>query len=338
MRRFFKYLLLFSAPIVILALIYIWVDPFKVIYHYDPFYTGKEYVGINRAYGSTMTYLNQREKYHYNSFIFGNSRSLFYQTDEWMKYLPEESSCFHFDASSGYIKGIRDKVKFIDKQGDTIKNALIVVDNQILSSKGYDGFLYISPPIIDDDKTEVGFQIANFQAFLNPQFIVAMTDYSFFHEIRPYMKNLIVNKSNIDYLPIPNEERSRLSEEKISKGIFYDEIKMKVFKDAQFPDSIYPDSIKPDYIGYLRDIKDIFNRHKTNYRIVISPIYDQIKINPVAFQQLCDIFNNNMVFDFSGVNKWTKDYHNYYEESHYRPHVAAEILNIIYSENRDKTN
>ena len=36
------------------------------------------------------------------------------------------------------------------------------------------------------------------------------------------------------------------------------------------------------------------------------------------------------VFDFSGINFITNDYHNYYENSHYRPHVADYIMKEIY--------
>ena len=46
------------------------------------------------------------------------------------------------------------------------------------------------------------------------------------------------------------------------------------------------------------------------------------------------IFGDDCVFNFSGINKWTTDYHNYYEVSHYRPHVASEIMDSIYSGKR----
>jgi hypothetical protein len=45
---------------------------------------------------------------------------------------------------------------------------------------------------------------------------------------------------------------------------------------------------------------------------------------------LSGIFGTERVFDFSGVNEFTTDFRNYYEESHYRPQVAREILKRIY--------
>jgi len=36
------------------------------------------------------------------------------------------------------------------------------------------------------------------------------------------------------------------------------------------------------------------------------------------------------VYDFSGKNKLTTPIGNYYETSHYRPHVANKIMELIY--------
>lgn len=71
--------------------------------------------------------------------------------------------------------------------------------------------------------------------------------------------------------------------------------------------------------------------HHTVYKVVINPLYDQNKINSRDLATLKDIFGSDNVYDFSGVNWITSDYHNYYEESHYRPHVAKWILGKIYN-------
>ena len=36
------------------------------------------------------------------------------------------------------------------------------------------------------------------------------------------------------------------------------------------------------------------------------------------------------VYDFSGINEFTKDYHNYYESGHYRPSLGNKLLERIY--------
>ena len=91
-------------------------------------------------------------------------------------------------------------------------------------------------------------------------------------------------------------------------------------------------SQEKEKVNSLKGIRELFDKHHTNYRIVVSPLYDQIKLNPKDYKILCEIFGSQYVYDFSGVNNWTEDYHNYYEPSHYLPSVASEIMKQIYSE------
>ena len=64
---------------------------------------------------------------------------------------------------------------------------------------------------------------------------------------------------------------------------------------------------------------------------MISPLYNKMKLHNEDLEYLKKVFGETNVFDFSGINKFTNDYRNYYESSHYRPHVAREILKIVYN-------
>ncbi len=61
-------------------------------------------------------------------------------------------------------------------------------------------------------------------------------------------------------------------------------------------------------------------------------MYDQIPLEKEQLNLLYDIFGKENVYDFSGKNEFTESVFNYYENSHYRPHVAAEIMDIIYED------
>ena len=331
MKNFLFKIFAFCIPLIAVVVAYVATDVFKVIYHYDPFYVDSYPVNLNRAYGSTMTYINQNPKYHYNSFIFGNSRSLFYEIDTWKKYLPEGSSCMHFDESFGSISGLYEKVSFIDRQGGDLDNALLVLDPALLSSLEInEGYLFIAPPILKNNENWVSFHFQNFMAFLNPKFLFALVDYKMFGKFRPYM-HLLLNDNRSTYIPEYNEFQKTYAEDAISNGTYYDEARLKFFYDVQHPEANSPELLTLEGIKYLRSIKGIFDKHNTSYKIVISPIYDQIKLKRDTYYTLCDIFEEKNIYDFSGVNKWNKDYHNYYEASHYRPNVSAEIMDIIYS-------
>jgi hypothetical protein len=81
----------------------------------------------------------------------------------------------------------------------------------------------------------------------------------------------------------------------------------------------------------LSNIKSIANKHHTQLKVVISPLYDQKKLNTDDLKFLQQVFGNSNVFDFSGINSITNDYRNYYENSHYRPSVTKEILKVVYA-------
>ena len=332
MKRFFRFCLLLCLPLLILVLIYVMIDPFKVIWHYDVYYQSNDVVGLNRGYVSAMHYSNHQKDYNYDSFIFGNSRSFAYHGEEWKKYIPESSVCYQFNASGGSVGELLGEVKFINKNG-TLKNALLILDRELLSRTEMGGILFAMPPILKNGKGSLRFQIEYFNAFYSIGFLKAYIDYKISNIYKPYMGSFIINnKTNLDYDLTNNELFWDKQEQMIAEGNYYTAERVKVFDDAQFPGKVSEIALNNERIEMLREIKNIFDAQRTDYRIVISPIFDQIKINPSDLQCLNDIFGQNYVFDFSGVNKWTADYHNYYENSHYRTCVANEIMQIVYLE------
>lgn len=336
MKGFLKLVGIFLIPFAVLVAIYFYTDIFKVTRHYEQYYTDTDYIGYNRAYVSTMTYLNQRQKYHYDSFIFGNSRSAFYEVKDWQKYLPEGSSCFHFDASSGSVKGVHDKVLFIDRQGDTIKNAMLVIDYELLSRKEItEGHTHMSPPILDHNKNFMAFHAAQVEAFMQPQFLYAVADYNISHKFKSYMKEYLSLADTLNkYDQKINERRFVAIEKQIKDSTYFKKKEvLKKFKNRQKPGTFSQGTLDDERRQLLQDIREVFDKHHTNYQVILGPQYDQIKINKEVLSDLYNIFGKERVHDFTGVNKWNQDFHNYYENSHYRPHVAAEVMKITYQGN-----
>jgi hypothetical protein len=81
----------------------------------------------------------------------------------------------------------------------------------------------------------------------------------------------------------------------------------------------------------LEKIKEVLAEDHTNYKIVISPLYDQLKLNTNDLNYLYLEFGRQNVYDFSGINDITRDKYTYYENSHYRPFIASRIMDSIYS-------
>jgi hypothetical protein len=109
--------------------------------------------------------------------------------------------------------------------------------------------------------------------------------------------------------------------------------KKDIFYKRNIPLNYYPQVILKKQKKILMDIKSIIYNYDCNLKIVISPLYNQKKLNPNDIKFIERLFNPNNVYDFSGKNKFTEDYTNYYETSHYRPIVADEIMKIVYSRN-----
>lgn len=314
---------------------YVVLDPFMVLRSYDSFYNTE--VGLNKDYISTTIFDRHYQNEHYDSFIFGNSRSMFYQISDWKNHLHGEHKCYHFDASGESLYALAQKVKYIDCKGANIENVLLVIDHStLIQDQPRGGHMNIISPQLVNYKNLMAFHAEFIKAFMSFKFLYAYFDYKISGQVKPYMTedNLIGNtESEADVLT--NEVRFPSSEALISKGLFYTEEKRKLFFKRDSIPNFSPPAIASNQKILLQEIAGIFKRHKTNCKIIISPLYDQIKLNRSDLDFLKVTFGGGQVFDFSGVNKFTNDYTNYYETSHYRPHVAREIMNIVYGDTLD---
>ncbi len=332
MIRFCKLCFYFSIPFLILLVSYIYFDPFKVIKKYDNYYIEGDGGAVNRNYVSTMNYLNKKDTYHYDSFIFGNSRSLFFFISDWKKYISPKSICYHFSESGGSINGLYYKIKLIDESNEIIKNALLVVDYDLLSRLERDGALFIMPPILNNNQNLSKFHLEHFIQWVNVSFLFSWFDYHITGKYKKYMEDYISKGTNYKYYnPITNEEPRTTEDNQILAGTYFDVEHIEQFRGQQNPSVSPPVIDEKEGIKSLIKIRKVFNKHHTNYRIIVSPLYNQIKRNPKDYKTLCRIFGSQYVYDFSGVNNWTMDYHNYYEPSHYLPSTANEIMKKTYS-------
>lgn len=333
MKRFISKLLIFSIPGWVLIILFFILDPFMIIYNYNNYYKQQKIpVYLNRDHVSTRTYIQNREIYHYNSFIFGNSRSLVYHVEDWEPLLSGNNSCYHFDASAETLYGIQKKINLIDQLGDSLKNVLLILDTSLLQldqAFRYSHLFYPSP-ILENNKHIMEFYWVHFMAYCNPKIAYAIFDYTLSGEIKDYMiKNSLIKDLNITYLQKYNEIRYDSIENEIKKGNYYTLKQRSVFKNKQKP-SVHPVVIKEKQFQILTDIANILHKHNSSYKVIISPLYNQQELQEEDKNKLSLLFGAENIFDFSGVNCITNDYHNYYEDSHYRPCVAQYILKTAY--------
>ncbi len=327
--RLFRFFFIGLIPLIIISVLYIYLDPFKVLKHYNDF--SNPYVISNRDYNSTTMFINNKRKNKYNSFIFGSSRTLAFKPNSWRKYLSEKDNPFMFDASAESIYGIYAKLKYLDSTNVKINNAFILLCrdctfNRITNDEGH---LFIKHPATSRENKFV-FQFEFFKAYLNPNFLFSLYSYKILGVYKPFMAGYIENRK-ITSDSITNEMSIIDQEIEITQNrTAYYAKRREVFYERNGEKMDSTPRINNNAKFMVMEIKRILEKNKTNYKIVLSPLYEQIKFNSEDLLFLKNEFGNNL-YDFTGKNKFTDKITNYYEKSHFRPMVGDSILEIIYN-------
>ncbi|MFT4734644.1 MAG: hypothetical protein ACI9DJ_001107 [Algoriphagus sp.] len=325
--KLLKRLVLSTSPVILLALSYFVFDPFHVLKTYDA-YPDNYLESYNRNRVSTQVFLNNNKKEAYRSFIFGSSKSSVFYTQDWAAYT-DDYNTFHFDASNEIISGIYGKIKFIDRQENKIDNVLLVFDSETFHStidtansiihiqdykwSGQSNFLY---------------QLTFFKAFFKDMYFIKYFDKLIFKTYRPYMYGAFENKHML-YTPIHNDFifQGYIDQIRADSAAYY---ARDLFYERSIEEQVASETIASYQVHYLNEIKTIFDKHQSHYKIVFGPNYDQRKINPKDLALVKSIFGEERVFDFTGQNRYTNELSNYYEIYHYKPLVARQILEDIY--------
>lgn len=339
MKKFVFYILLFVSPFILFYIPYFIGDPFKVLRHYEVYYPedgSPLWYNNNRTYVSTTMYVQNKDKYNWNAFIFGSSRSGFYRVEHWKQYIGEEKRCFHFDGYGESLYNMHKKLQFIDGKSE-IKNALFCIDEMALYQDQPEyGHLWIPAPVLENNKNWSQFHMSAIKAYSKWDFVRTYLDFSLNNQVKPYM----IEKGILDTVPHGEYDISTnecgttfpLPYDYDWDAAFYTPEKISQF--YQRPDTIqyYKPVLKSHHIQLLTDMKEILERNNTNYQFVINPVYDQKKLATEDMAILTELFGDHL-YDFSGKNLLTEDYRNYGDLAHFRQHVAAEVMRIMYETN-----
>jgi hypothetical protein len=247
--------------------------------------------------------------------------------------LPPNSKGFHFDGhGSGVgIYNIYNRIRYIDDTGGKLKNTLLILDEGMLTATtNQEDYKFMSPPKLSKESSIV-FYFQFIKPLSNIKFIIGYIDYSVFGTYRYYMTNLFLKQEF--YYVSDNltgdlyygwdraiaENPGKFYKNLVDKGAFY-----RIKHTNSRP-------VTKGEIELLKKIKQYFDKHHTDYRIVISPLYDQVPLGKNHLQLLIDIFGAATIYNYSGINRFTESIYDHYENSHFRPHVANQIMREIYS-------
>lgn len=337
MKRFITNILLLIIPIIIIVIPYFVLDPFKVLRDYDLYGApgNPMYVNINRTLISQKMFDRYRDFYGWDSYVFGGSRSGYYRYDIWSEHLDSTASIAHLDGYGESLYNIYHKVKYID--GKTpIKNALLCIDEQVLfKTENELNPINTITPDLDPTFSKLDFHALFLKAYLTPSFFVGYLHFKISGKLYPYMLESQKLQKSIYYYDMTHNEMLNENDFKnIPDSVYYNEKRMALFpKERPTEQQYFKPVVKDEQVRMLTEIKQIFEKNGTNYKVIINPIYDQKKLCDSDMQKLYDIFGEDLIYDYSGINFITNDYHNWADTQHFNKHCARQMLKWVYVDN-----
>ncbi len=333
-NKFILRTILAAIPLIIIVAIYLILDPFKVVRYYYPYFepeTWETWLGWNKNWVSVTAYEQGREENKYDSFIFGSSISIAYKTDEWGKYLPTNASPFHFDGTEEDIKGILDKMQYIDKLNDTIRHALIVLEPNTFRNRPTKNFLRYTPPQIGGWETYLDFHCTYFRQFINSDFLKSYIPFKITGESIIYGEKDIFPKQQLLYNKATNEEGIELMEGKIDNNpdSVYQANEMDRFPihKLHYCQPMINDTLR----FHLTKISEILKKHNCDYYIVFGPNRKREILHSDDQKILSEIFIPERIYRYTAIDTITDDKPYFYDNNHYRTFVCSAILDSIYN-------
>lgn len=337
--------ILLTLPVILPALLfYIWADPFRVVRKNADFFPdyNKNHarVGMNKGVATIRNFETQLSHNHrYNAFIFGSSISCYFDARQWASLIRTKSpeatvQPYHFDSSSESIIGMARKIQYLDRKNIPISYALIILDPIIIANGCDDSSpMAIDPPELHTNPLHtLKFHYTFLRASTNADFLKTWIPGRLTDTPLLIGRNPVFEPQPIAYDPLINQESIPLWDSIIATDptTFY----------TQHPLILSPHSVtvsKPllttENIQALRTIASIFERHNTDYRVIISPNRRKVALHPSDLAILRHNLPNSegRIFDFSTTHAQDLETDTLlYDNTHYRPVYATRLLHLVY--------
>lgn len=333
MKRFLLSISLFlGIPLVFLFILYVVCDPFRTIHPFDTNNT----INTNREYQSTELLLRNKDRYQYNSFVFCSSRGNAINTYQWKTYLNGEARPYLFQAWAETLSGIFLKMNYLDTHGFHIDNALILIDIPSSFSKKQMPTESLSlKHFIFTHRSRVLYNLQHFANVIqNPKMWLQMCeDYWYPHVSYRMAADTITNDAYaanyLNYEIMPRQDS--LCDYPESKRDEWINL-VSQYTDADIVES--EPLITEKLVMQLKLMKQILQRHNTQYRIIITPSYCYTNpyINSSDLSILQSIFGAEYVYNYTGKNSYTDDIYNFSDPNHFGRQVGYRIIQDIYEE------
>lgn len=323
MKKFLIKLLLFSVPIYGVIALAMIVDPYHVFpWHRDEIIINN--VGINTRLLKT-DYLKNRRPKDFTFFIFGSSRAGVFRTDD-IRHLNPLLRPYNYYVDGETLEGIQKRLAFVIRQGYQVTHAIILLDifatTQEISKMG---LIFMEPPWFSE-RSWAYFYLRHMLLFSQ----IRSVNTILFNDQKQNNHRFDIRTGD-NYFVDADKLLESDSDSYYRRAAYS---KFPVCADTgTFPPIVggtLPRIIDGEIVERLKDIKETLDENHIAYKILFPPIFHKQKLHPSDNFTLTAIFGQ--LYDFSGENEITTDFHNYYEADHYRPHIARRILQIMFDD------
>lgn len=327
-KKFCFRTLLAALPVFLFMALYVIVDPFHIIHPVTTDAQGRDSVMVsnNAGFTSIETYLLHDDQYHYDSFIFGSSMSQNFKASYWKPYLDSTASILHLDASMETLTGIINKMRFLNRHGTTIKNALIVIEAEMLGRRPLDDdILHTQHPATTGALNWINVHARFFNAFRNIDLVKqallpsqhsnGLQQEGIINDIAP---NRVDHLNEMYYADIDSIIA-------VNPSKFFTPERLAKHKRATLPAASQP-AIDEAVEAQLMTIKHILDENHSRYIIIIPPraTYPQLKWHDLWVMRA--IFGEDKVHDFSGVPELVNDQRAYYDKAAHLISAKCKLL------------
>lgn len=336
MKRYLTRILIFLSPFLFLFLVFVVFDPFGMIHKELPQFVMGE--SANDDFNTLNKFDTNNPEYKYNAFVFGNSKTLAILSTDWSKYIGKQRF-FKFGSPGESLLNIRKKLEYAISKGNKIDYAIILLDGKVLSNTDNESPMFSGPVYLKGPKSsynnELQYVSKGFYYFLYDAYFL-----NFFKKAFTKSKqNSSVKEPDWDIINQTMTKDEYLFLQGNNEFYRWDTEKAILKDSLSWVEGFNPATIEESYtkvvldrrdIEHLKQIKNLFDKQKTNFKIVFGPEYQCTKMGADILTEFNKIFASENVYDFTQDSEYCDNPILYYEPNHYRPVVGSYMLEEIY--------
>lgn len=301
LRHFIARTLVAALPVILFIGTYAVLDPFKVIHRYDaPMHSDSIEMGLNQGFSSIKCLdRNLAQGHHYDSFILGSSISKAFKAEYWQPYLPAGASIFHLDASGETLAGITGMLRYLHSQGIKPRNALIIIEEEMLHrNPNNNNLLYVRPYSSTPQVSWLQFQLPFFNAYKNIDVIMYSLCPS--RWLQTLISKGIAARNECTYNDSINEHTHNSLDSIIAHNPseFYTPRQLAFINHTVLPDAQRL-GLDAEHEALIAEIAQLLKQDGTHYEVILVPRYKRPYFTPWDIATLHHHFGAEHVHDMS---------------------------------------